>query len=394
MSILEPESAIWYAFCWTVVSTRLLSRRLHLGSWKELQLDDYLIVGAMCTDTVLMAVMHIIIHTSSNLIAPTDDPSRFSAAEINHRVYGSKLVLVVEQMQILTVWLVKACLLLLYNRMTALLPQQKVVKAVVIYVAVGFVLMEILYLGVWCRPFNQYWAVPPKSTQCSAATNHLITNAVLNISSDLMIIAIPLPLLWKVKLPAKNKAILGGVFMIGTFTIIAAALNKYYSFTHPFGVEWTIWYLRESYTAILCANLPLTWPVLQRIFNLNNWSHNSYGTGHYATQSRSRGTHSAFKSNAPRTKLPSEASKDRSVRRPESQERIAWNIEPLKIYQETEISVRTSSAKELHVPLPVALELGVLPPSPDQQSRASIDTKHSGSSGSVKGCVTTTCHAV
>ena len=112
--------------------------------------------------------------------------------------------------------------------------------------------------------------------QCSAATNHLITNAVFNISSDLIILSIPMPLLFKVRLPRKNKIILFIIFCIGAFTIVAAALNKYYSFTHPFGNEWTIWYLRESYTAILCANLPLTYPLIQRVFGLRNWSSNTY----------------------------------------------------------------------------------------------------------------------
>ncbi|KAH7345831.1 hypothetical protein BKA66DRAFT_564052 [Pyrenochaeta sp. MPI-SDFR-AT-0127] len=276
MSILEPESAIWYALCWIVLGTRLISRRLHCGAWRALQVDDYLVVLAMATDTVVMSVMHIIVNTSSNLIAPGEDVSKFAQEEIDLRVYGSKLVLVVEQMQIVTVWLIKSCFLLMYNRMTLLLPQHKIVTGAAIYVALGFVVMEILYLGVWCRPFSQYWAVPPNSTQCSAATNHLITNAVLNISSDLIIICIPMPLLFKVKLPKKNKAILLGIFLIGTFTIVAAVLNKYYSFTHPFGTEWTIWYLRESYTAILCANLPLTYPLVQRIFKLKNWSHLSH----------------------------------------------------------------------------------------------------------------------
>ena len=81
--------------------------------------------------------------------------------------------------------------------------------------------MEILYLGVWCRPFNQYWAVPT-SKQCSAASNHLITNAVLNISSDVMIIAIPMPLLFKVQLPRKNKAVLIGIFLVGAFNVSKA----------------------------------------------------------------------------------------------------------------------------------------------------------------------------
>jgi hypothetical protein len=65
-----------------------------------------------------MSVMHIIVNTSSNLIAPGEDVSKFAQEEIDLRVYGSKLVLVVEQMQIVTVWLIKSCLLLMYNRMT------------------------------------------------------------------------------------------------------------------------------------------------------------------------------------------------------------------------------------------------------------------------------------
>lgn len=43
-----------------------------------------------------------------------------------------------------------------------------------------------------------------------------------------------------------------------------------------------MWYLRESYTAFLCANLPLTYPLVQRVFKLRSWSQNSYH-GRYAT---------------------------------------------------------------------------------------------------------------
>lgn len=68
-----------------------------------------------------MAVMHIIVHTSSNLIAPGEDVSDFSQEDIDSRVFGSKLVLVVEQMQLVTVWLIKSCFLLMYNRMTYVL---------------------------------------------------------------------------------------------------------------------------------------------------------------------------------------------------------------------------------------------------------------------------------
>ena len=62
--------------------------------------------------------------------------------------------------------------------------------------------------------------------QCSAATNHLITNAVFNISSDLVILSIPMPLLFKVRLPLKSKLSLMGIFMIGAFTVSFLSVHK------------------------------------------------------------------------------------------------------------------------------------------------------------------------
>lgn len=83
--------------------------------------------------------MHEVVQTSSNLIEPGEDITKFSKAEIETRVYGSKLVMVVEQMQILTIWLIKACLLIMYGRMTTVLPQRRIVVATAIYVGVTFV---------------------------------------------------------------------------------------------------------------------------------------------------------------------------------------------------------------------------------------------------------------
>jgi hypothetical protein len=83
--------------------------------------------------------MHQIVKYDSNLIPPGDDPSKYSQADINNRIFGSKLVLVVEQMQILTIWIVKSCLLIMYNRMTHVLPQHKIVVGTSIYVATSFV---------------------------------------------------------------------------------------------------------------------------------------------------------------------------------------------------------------------------------------------------------------
>ena len=75
-------------------------------------------VVAFCTNTVFIVTINICDHTYSNLLAPGEDVNQFTPHERAERIYGSKMVLVVEQMQCCTVWLIKACLLLLFNRLT------------------------------------------------------------------------------------------------------------------------------------------------------------------------------------------------------------------------------------------------------------------------------------
>lgn len=139
------------------------------------------------------------------------------------------------------------------------------------------VLMEVLWFGVWCRPFSQYWAVPASespvrhnwiadtessSAQCSSGTNHLITNAVLNISSDMMIMAIPLPLVLAVKIPLKNKMVLGGLLFIGLFTV--SRRHPHYIcarlwLAHPRLLQranWFLRYLRLRGTSTNLSNIP------------------------------------------------------------------------------------------------------------------------------------------
>ncbi|OAQ58717.1 decarboxylase [Pochonia chlamydosporia 170] len=346
MSSLAAESWSWYGLTWLVVITRMASQILLRGSVKKLKLDDYLMIIAMMTDTVLIVAMNIISNTNSNLIDP-NNPTSLSPEDIRQREFGSKMVLLAEQMQCVTIWLVKACLLLMYHRLTLSLKGNLAVKIVACYVAFGFVLMEILYLGVWCRPFNQYWAVPPNSTQCSAATNHLITNAVLNISSDIMIILIPMPVFLQSRLAMKKKLILIGVFALGGFTILSAILNKFYSFNEPFGSAWTFWYIRESSTAIIVANLPLTWTVFRRMFNLRSFNNSEYSSknrsGHpNSTAARSQGqTHGRTQN---RSYIKHDDANDNDLTGSQDDITKGYGIS-LKIYQRHDVQISSEPAE-------------------------------------------------
>lgn len=136
-----------------------------------------------------------------------------------------------------------------------------------VFCALSYIVIEILFFALWCRPFHNYWSVPPTTVQCSVYRNHLITVLSLNISSDLFMMFIPLPVLIRARLSVVKKVVLCVVFSLGIFVIICCILSKYYSIWNPYGQEWIDWYVREAGTAVIVANIPHTWPLVRRILN-------------------------------------------------------------------------------------------------------------------------------
>ncbi|KAH7201531.1 hypothetical protein DER44DRAFT_812272 [Fusarium oxysporum] len=343
MPSLDAEMWAWYSLTVIVVFARMASRRMLLGSFKRMLADDYLMAVTMITYTALLAIVSVLTRTPTNLINP-DDHIVLTPEDIKLREYGSKLVLVTEHMQMITLWGVKGCLLFMYSRLTMSLKQNFLVKLVAGYVVVGFVVMQILWFAAWCRPFNHYWQVPPDDLNCSAETNHMITNAVINISSDIMIIILPMPVFLQSQLPLKRKIILCGVFALGIFTILAATMSKIYSLGDPYGTEWSYWYIREVSTAVIAANLPLTWTLLQRVFRLGSF-HAKYGKS--SNQRTGEGT-SRFRSAYGNLSSMDRRPKKTTFVEPgmsfsESQEEINGKDIPLKIYQKNEVTVNITT---------------------------------------------------
>jgi hypothetical protein len=128
-----------------------------LGSFRRYQADEYVMMVILCFYTVVVVTINVVEHTSSNLIPPGYDIEHMTDADIAERTLGSKLILVVENCQIITIWGAKLCLLIMYLRLTTLRRENIAVKVLLAYVVLTYVTMEVLYLGVWCRPFSNYW---------------------------------------------------------------------------------------------------------------------------------------------------------------------------------------------------------------------------------------------
>ncbi|KAH9888680.1 hypothetical protein F4778DRAFT_773491 [Xylariomycetidae sp. FL2044] len=415
MSALVAELWVWFAITFIVILARITSRRMLCGSFKNMGVDDYLMVLVMIFYTVVLVGVQILSYTPTNLMNP-EDHIELTPESIKIRIYGSKIVLVVEQMQLAATWLIKACLLIMYSRLTTSLKQSVLVKVTAGYVALSYVVMEILWFGVWCRPFNHYWQVPPESIQCSAERNHLILNTVFNITSDFMIISIPMPVFLQAQLPLRRKVILCGVFALGFFTILSAILSKYYSFSETYGTEWIFWYIREASTAVIVDNLPFTWTLLQRAFALGSFNGKSTGPRTGTATGRFRSNYGNLASRAREgtttttTRKPRGGDGEGGDDDPEdpspsdSQEQINrfYGI-PLKIYQHNEVRITSEEVEPKgdrrgQTP-PEGASMGNLTSGPSAAAReaATGGALRSGNSSYVEsdmGVVTTVRHGV
>lgn len=339
------ESWTWYAVVAFVILLRFISRAMLLEGFKHFQLEDYLMILTFGFYTNLTVWINIQTKHPRTNILPDTGIAGLSPADIQDRVYGSKVTFITEQSMILIQWGCKACLILFYYRLTQGLKVQNYVKIVMGYIAFGWIVVEVFFYGIWCRPFLNYFVVKESnSPQCETSGHHLIMSYVFNVSTDVLMLLIPLPILYRSQLAWKKKIILCGIFSLGLFVILAATLNRYYCFAHPESILWIFWYVREAGTAMIVTNLPNCYVLLHRLLDVHDFgSLLSHVTFRRKCSQSSTGTTLEL-GNQPRGGRGSKAAARGNES--ESTENITREDQRLRIWQQKDFAVEDSSCPE------------------------------------------------
>ncbi|KAE9367193.1 hypothetical protein N431DRAFT_418324 [Stipitochalara longipes BDJ] len=237
---------------------------------KKFHKEDYLMSATMLFYLALLALINISAGYGTNLYPPEQEASILAnPADVANRIKGSKIVIPLEQCMIASTWGVKLCIWTFLMRVFRQLPQyQRAMWYLLGYIALGFVVIEITYYGVFCRPFSQYWAMPVKNIQCATYQHYSILQMCFNITSDIALVITPIPMVCGARLPLRRKIVLCGVFGMAGFTVLAAILNKAYNFASPMTTVYQLWYIREASVAVCVGNLICTWQLFQRMFRL------------------------------------------------------------------------------------------------------------------------------
>ncbi|CAI7574914.1 unnamed protein product [Penicillium discolor] len=252
---LIVESWIMYGVGILFFIVRLYARYKRLKF--HLQVEDYLMFLAIIFYTAFVVTNIEITNYGSTLYEPGQFET-FTAYDIEQRVLGSKIEFASEHCQVCTIYCLKACMLLVYFRITSNLKQHRWVKVSAVYTALGWLATELtLFLN--CHPVSGYWTLPPPQRECATYFHFEIIQAVFNISSDIAILLVVLPLLFRTRMPWRTKLPVLVVFSMGIVVILCAIISKIFTFRNIYDTSYQFWYLREASIGVWVTNAPFVW---------------------------------------------------------------------------------------------------------------------------------------
>ncbi|KAK0762928.1 hypothetical protein N5P37_004454 [Trichoderma harzianum] len=250
--------------------------RVRFAGWRGLSGDDYLAWVAILFYIAETCLAYSVGNAANGLannnmtdeqraaLSP-DDP------EYHLRVLGSKIQIAGWSTYSTLLWTLKTSLLIFYIRLTDGLAKHYRVRIYIgfAFLAASYIVVALnLYLS--CRPFHKLWQIyPDPGNICQPAVSNQIIWVywAFNVTTDLYIISIPLPMLWTTTLKPWRKIGLIFLFSGGIFVVVCATLRcALIVLDTANGAQLAgSWAVRETFVAVVTSNLPMLVPLLKTL---------------------------------------------------------------------------------------------------------------------------------
>lgn len=275
---LVVQTWIMYTITIILYLLRVFARYKRIGfKWTW---EDAFMALAVCWYTAF-AVTNIAIAQGggSSLYLPGQFVT-FTPQDIRERVRGSKIEFASENCMLNTLYTSKACMFFIYFQLTLNLKQHLFVKICAGYTFCGW-LATVLVLFLNCHPLSGYWTLPPPQEECASYFRYEVTQAVFNISSDIFILSIVLPMVFRVQMPWKTKLPLLFVFSMGIVVVLCACTSKYFTFYDIWDTSYQFWYLREASISLYVTNLPYVWALARKTYRVLRTAENGTNSRYF-----------------------------------------------------------------------------------------------------------------
>ncbi|TAQ89063.1 hypothetical protein B7494_g2644 [Chlorociboria aeruginascens] len=266
MSEALIETWTLYSVGSLAIALRVFSR-FRIAGFQNAKIDDYLVIVAWMSYTVMTVAAQIVGGTGDTSNIPLADRLAMTDAELASRATGSKWFMVGWYSYIGLIWTMKFNMLCFYQRVVNGLWVEKFIKpAMALVIVTGTAI--ILTLSLSCRPFHKLWQVlPDPGTHCTPESPvFLITILTFNLVTDLSIMIIPAPVILPIKTSIARKIGLYLLFGAGTFVMVAAILRVIFVLALQSGATAAIWSCREDLVAIVVGQAAMIRPIFTRGF--------------------------------------------------------------------------------------------------------------------------------
>ncbi|KAE8331904.1 hypothetical protein BDV39DRAFT_200560 [Aspergillus sergii] len=245
---------------------------IRIHTKRSLWLDDYaalysaIMVAGYCASSILQTRWGLGLHAE---YFPTANVKQFSKIQyVGGPFYAMSLLGF------------KVSLLASYLRIGGFV---KVYRTIIIVAIVAVIVNQVIFTFLFifpCRPIAMQWD-PDLSGKCIDTLKSYYALAGTSLGFDIVIIALPLPVLWKLQLGKRQKVALCCVFAIGFFVTIIQIIRiftiarlKTYTDSKPV----ILWSIIEISLAVIIACVPTYGPYF-RVFVSNISSYRRRPTG-------------------------------------------------------------------------------------------------------------------
>ncbi|KAL2860649.1 hypothetical protein BJX68DRAFT_90142 [Aspergillus pseudodeflectus] len=210
--------------------------------------------------------------------------------------------------------LTKSSLLLLYQRIFGIVRSFRIALAISWFLIIGYFIACAIASIAGCLPVSYVWTrykTPPGPGSCFNEVAFFRWNGIANMLLDILMLILPLPMVWRMRMSRRRRLLLTGIFGMGGFVCVVSLLRIISfnqanrddpTFTQIYSSTWSS---VEQGVGIVCACLPTLRP-LRRLWT-DMRKRGSTGTG-TATSKRDKDNLSS----PPESKRSSRCASERS----------------------------------------------------------------------------------
>ncbi|GAP91521.1 putative integral membrane protein [Rosellinia necatrix] len=255
---------------------------------------------------ILFSLLDVIAIDAADLYATSFNPNGAAAASSNGAieytpadVTYTKITFTSTVLYFTLTSTTKLSILFLYNRLfsvnTSFRPRVIALGIVVLGFWIGTVVSDLLN----CIPLEWTWLNSLDDPRyCFNYNYYWLATGVVEAVIDIAIILLPIPIIVRLRLNRGKKFGIAGVFLVGIFVIVSGIVKVILSYApnsrEPSFSQTQVWTTVHSCTGIVCACLPVCWPLLKFLGKLHpsSWfastvtRKNWYGLSAWSSQER------------------------------------------------------------------------------------------------------------